>query len=518
MKNLIIIPLVFLCLVSKAQLNDIEIVWGEPYKSKKTVVTDIISTEGGDIYAIKRNLGLFNQDVYLEKYRNLEPYKSSEITFDKRERADVMKSIINVNNDLWMLEFKSNYDYASLTAQFVDKSTLQTMGERVDIFQFGIERKLRYSYGGFDYSISRNKLKTGFVTQYPGDRDEVATLGLQVRDEYFDLMWERDIDLKHSKEVVELAGFDVSNDGIAYSLIKVFDTKKTNSDKRANKFEYQLIACSAKGEATVIPINIDEGNIIQNIHFEVTDNGDVYIGGFYGASCCTIDGSFFMSIEGTTNKVSKYNIKAFSLDFITEGLSERKQNKLERRFDKGQEIGFNNVDFRDFIIREDGGIVLVGEFYDISLNNRSEANTGNPNSTHFNYKDIVVVNISADGQIEWSKKILKRQLTTDDGGFMSSFVLAVNGDNLHFIFNDHEANINAQTEKDLATYSRSKSTSVVTLVSLNAQGDMTRETIISQKELGLEIRPQSCEQVSANELILFGLKKNENQFARVLFN
>lgn len=518
MKNLIIIPLVFVCLFAKAQLKDVEIIWGEPYKSKKTIVTDIITTEGGDIYAIKQNLGVFNQDIFLEQYRDLSPYKSTEIQFDNSERADIFKNVINVDNDLWMLEFKTAYDYTSLYAQFVDKSSLTPIGERVEIFHLPLERKLRYSNGGFDYAISKDKKRTAFIIQYPGDRSGTATLGYQLRNENFDIVYEHDINLECEKEAVEIAGLDVANNGSSYGLIKIYDKKKLNNDRRNASFQYHIIGCNEKGNHINLPVKLDEGMNIQNMHFELAANGDIYIGGFYGTSCCTIDGSFFIKVDGKTNEQTTYNTKAFSLDFITEGLSDKKQNQVERRAEKGEAIGFDNVDFRDFIVRQDGGVVLIGEFYAVNINNNTEAAGGNPNGTHFNYKDIIVVSIDPKGQIEWSKKILKRQLTTDDGGFMSSFVLAVNGDNLYFVFNDHEANLTVKDANELKTYDRNMNNSIVTMVSLDGKGEMTREQVISQRELGLEIRPQSCAQVSSNELILFGLKRNENQFAKVVFN
>ena len=143
------------------------------------MVTDIISSDDGEIFAIKRNLGLFNQDIFIERYNNLEPSVSTEVKFEQKERFDVMKNIIKLGQDLWMLNFKTNYDEARLDAHYVDKQTLDPMGEVVPIFDLSIERRLRYSYGGFDYVISRDEMKIGFVTQYPGDRDEATILGIQ---------------------------------------------------------------------------------------------------------------------------------------------------------------------------------------------------------------------------------------------------------------------------------------------------------------------------------------------------
>lgn len=518
MKNLIIITLfAFAYTQSYGQLKDVDIIWGQPYKSKKTVVTDIITSENGDIYAIKKNFGMFNQEVYLEKYRNLEPYQSSQIEFSKEERYDVMKNVISLDNDLWMLEFKSNYDKTSLHAQFVDKNNLNPIGERVEIFDLDVQRRLRYSYGGFDHSINRSNNNIGFFTQYPGKDNEIAKLGFQCFDRDFYPVWEHDVDLPFTKEMVEIISFDLSNELVGYGVIKVYDKKKSKRDKNKGEYTYHLVRCDASGKSTVQQLSLEEGKTMHRIHFEVSADGSLYFGGFFGNTCCSIDGSFFIKMDGATGKIHSMSAKEFSLNFVKQGLSQKQQQKLEDKYEGGDQIGFDNVDFKDFIIRKDGGVVLVGEFYAMNLNGNQDLATPE-NASHFNYKDIMVVSISKEGEIEWSRKILKRQLTTDDGGFMSSFVLAVNNDKLHFVFNDHEKNLHAKKVADLSTYDRSDKTSVLTMVSVDPEGNLTREKIISQEELGLEIRPQSCAQVSENELILFGFKKNENQFAKVVFN
>lgn len=518
MKNLIIITLfTFAYTQSYGQLKDMNIIWGQPYKSKKTVVTDIITSENGDIYAIKKNFGMFNQEVYLEKYRDLEPYKSSQIEFSKEERYDVMKNVISLDNDLWMLEFKSNYDKTSLHAQYVDKNNLNPIGERVEIFDLDVQRRLRYSYGGFDHSINHSNKNIGFMIQYPGKDNETASLGFQCFDRDLYPLWEKDVELPFTKEMVEIVSFDLSDALVAYGVIKVYDKKKSKRDKNKGEYTYHMVRCDANGKTEVKELKLGEGKTIHRIHFEVNKDGNLYFGGFFGNSCCSIDGSFFIKMDGESGEVTSSSAKEFSLELLTQGLSEKKQDKIQQKYEDGAELGLDNVDFKDFIIRKDGGVVIVGEFYAMNLNGKQELETPE-NASHFNYKDIMVVSVSKEGEIEWSRKILKRQLTTDDGGFMSSFVLAVNNDKLHFVFNDHVKNLNAQTASDLATYDRSDKTSVLTMVSIDPQGNMTREKIISQQELGLEIRPQSCAQVSENELILFGFKKNENQFAKVVFN
>ena len=113
-----------------------------------------------------------------------------------------------------------------------------------------------------------------------------------------------------------------------------------------------------------------------------------------------------------------------------------------------------------------------------------------------------MINIDPDGQIEWAKKILKRQHTTNDGGFYSSFFMVVNGEHLNFLFN-----------------TRIKRENILNVATLDANGkEQIDELVRSKSRSKMRIRPKSCEQITDNEFIIYAVGKKSYSFARVVLN
>ena len=126
-----------------------------------------------------------------------------------------------------------------------------------------------------------------------------------------------------------------------------------------------------------------------------------------------------------------------------------------------------------------------------------------------------MVNISAEGEILWTEKIPKRQVSSNDGGFYSSYLLGIIEDKLYFVFNDNPKNLFYKGEGKVYKFTRNES--LVVVVELNSDGKQSREALFSTREANVIIRPKVCEQINSNEIILFGQKKKKQRFAIVSF-
>ena len=104
-----------------------------------------------------------------------------------------------------------------------------------------------------------------------------------------------------------------------------------------------------------------------------------------------------------------------------------------------------------------------------------------------------------------------------DGGFYSSYALTEFDDKLYFIFNDNPKNLFYKGEGKIYNFNKGKKESLVVLVELNMDGEQTREALFSMKAAEVIIRPKVCEQISKNQMILFGQKKKIQRFAKVTF-
>jgi hypothetical protein len=305
----------------------------------------------------------------------------------------------------------------------------------------------------------------------------------------------------------------VNDEGLTVFMLKVYEESRMGADHRGQEYTYEMITLDSNGKMSKFLIDLDE-YVIHSGHFEILDTSTLVCGGFYGEKRSQIDGSFYLRIDLQNGEELSSSTRKFDLAFLQEGQSAMKAKRISRKLERGKNAGLVNIYFRDFVLRSDGGVCLIGEYYDLIVTQGNDPNSSS--TTSYVYKDIVVISMDPDGHVQWSKKILKRQITTEDGGLMSGFALLAHGDKLYFIFNDHKMNLEVKDYADLRTWSRKRRTSIVTLVTINSEGDLSREMLISQKKLRLELIPMSCRQISENEMILVAYSRKENQIARLL--
>jgi hypothetical protein len=515
MKNLIITTCILLIgSTAYSQSTPIDIRWGEAFKSKRGMITDIISTRDGQMYAVKEHFGMFNSGVFIEKYADLSPVKSRELKYEVPKDGEMVKEVIALGDQLWVLNLTTSFKHATLTAEQVDMDHLSIAASDERIFELDIERRMRYSYGGYDFNINEAKDKLGMVIQYPGSRDEACVLNFQVRDEDMGIIWDKDVQFNYVKEMVDIYGVKVDADGTIYTLLKVYDPRSEGSSKRGKTHTYRLVQQSEFGEMKEAVLNVD-GQLIQHIDLSLQEDGSIILGGYYGMNCCTVKGAFHAKINSETMDVKQLVATDYSLDFIAEGYGSKMYKKMERKKEGDRPYGFDKIDFREFIVTDDGGLLLVGEQYDVAIEASNQKTMHDQSSSHFNYKDIIVTRLNADGSLAWTQKILKSQMTGEDAGLMSGYVMAELNGNYFFIFNDHKDNMGIQSAEEIKAFTRRKKDAVLAMVTIRQDGSMYKDILFKQKELPMEIRPHSCEQVSENELILFGMSKSKNQFARV---
>jgi hypothetical protein len=178
----------------------------------------------------------------------------------------------------------------------------------------------------------------------------------------------------------------------------------------------------------------------------INDERDIICGGFYSEKgTFSIKGSYFLKIDGQTQEIKAKSFKEFGIDFITQHMTQRQEKKAKKKAAKGKNIELYEYDLDNIILRDDGGAYLIGEQFFVKVVTRtttgSNGHTSTSTTTYYYFNDILVINMSPSGEIEWTEKIPKRQRTTNDGGFFSSYALSVVKDKLYFVFNDHPKNL-----------------------------------------------------------------------------
>ncbi|MDA8886570.1 hypothetical protein OAD66_07520 [Bacteroidia bacterium] len=514
--SILLITLLLFSQTAISQVSDMKLTWGEKLSAKKMLVTELLNTgEPNQFYAINQSLKLMNRETRLEKYDDLKKTEEVDLTREYKRGEYSSQEILELNNNLYSLNYNRTKPAISLTAEGIDQGDLAVSGSPETIYNFKLTKGRKSSYGEYMSSVSNEEQRIAYAIEHPGKDESKSVMTVKVFDDNFDKQWSARITLPSTKKLTSIYSMTVSDDGTVYLLTEVKRGKKERERKERN-YEFYLIVVSAEGIESKEKLKLKE-NYINDVKLNIAPNGDLMCGGLYSINGYISSGTFYMTLDAEDYSIKEHSLKEFSMEFLTEGMSDRQTSKAKRKKDKGKDLGLTHVRFRDFIAKEDGGAVLIGEYVYIYTTTTTNSNGGTTTTTHYRYNNIYVINVNADGEIEWAKKIPKYQYSTNDGGFYSGFFLVVKGDKLHFIFNDHSENagLNDASEK-IMSYTRKLKTSALMVASMDNDGNYTREILVApDKKANMRLRPKSCEQISEDEFILFGISKKFNQFARV---
>ena len=513
--------------IGQTKSKDVDILWGPELKAWKSTLSDIVGYDETGIYAIKtKRKGLYglNSTVTLEHYdKEMSQSKSVEIELEEQKKERNFEFIIHIDNEMYIFSSFANQKLKKnfLFVQGVNKKTLQPNKDLRKIAEIDYSGKSKYNSGNFDYEISKDSSKVLIYYNLPYDKGESEKFGFHVFDKALNQLWEKNITLPYKEELFDVEDYEVDNKGNIHLLALIFKEKRKEKRKGDPNYKYQVLSYLNNGtELKEYPIKI-EGKFLTDMQIAINDEQDIICGGFYSSEgTFSIEGSYFLKINGETKEIKSKEFQNFGIDFITQNMTKRQEKKTKNKAAKGKDIELYQYDLDNIVLRDDGGALLIGEQYFVRVVTRTipdgNGNTSTTTTYYYHYNDIIVINMSPDGKIEWSKKIAKKQVTRNDGGFFSSYALSIVKDKLYFVFNDNPKNLFYKGEGKLYNFNKSKE-SLVVLVTLDNEGNQTREALFSAKEADILTRPIVCEQISKNEMILFGQRKKTHRFARISF-
>ena len=513
-------------LLSLAQLktDKVDILWGQELKdSKKATLSDIVGYDNTGIYAIKtQRKGLYGarSSARLEHYDNaMNQSRSVELALPERD----LEFILQLDNQLYLFTSFRNQRLRRnlLFVQGINKNSLLPEGKPLKIAEIDYSGENKRNAGSFDFEKSIDGSKVLIYYQLPHNKRESEQFGFHVFDSKLKLLWEKEITLPYQEELFDIEDYEVDNLGNVHVLGLAYKEKRKEKRKGEPNYQYQILSYFEQGnELKEYAIDIP-GKFLTDMQITINDDRDIICGGFYSnEGTFSIKGSYFLKVNGANKAITATAFKEFGIDFITQNMRRREENKAKRKAEKGKNVELYEYDLDEIILKENGGAVLIGEQYFVEkvITSFTDA-AGNRNTTttyEYHYNDIIVINMSAEGNIEWVKKIPKRQHTANDQGFYSSYALSVVKDKLYFVFNDHPKNLYYTGSGKLFNFNKGPE-SLVVLATLDSQGKLTREGLFFAKQADILTRPLVCEQVSENEMVLFGQRKKTHRFAKLTF-
>ena len=509
----------------------IDIEFGEEYKlTKSTTLKKIITTTDDGFYTLRvqQNLaaamyGLYGvaKKYYIEFYTNdMVKTKSAEI--DPRYLKKKMGMIyFYINNDKIYAFLTAENKKAKLKTLFyqeVDKRSCRLKG--------GLRKVAEYSYAGrglwsgkghWEFDLSPDSSKLLIYHSLPYKRKESEKYGLYVVDNRLKSVWKKDVELPYTDQEYLVNGIQVDNDGNAYvvgSLTEKVDVIGLVDIRLPTQIN--MIAYTEKGrKSEKFDIELEDGYVRDYTIKVNPETGELVCAGFYGDEKLksSIDGVFYMRVDKEDMDVMSESYKELGLEFFATVATEEQLEKMEKKEEKGKDYDLHNYVFRNLVSKTDGGALLVAEQFYIT-----ERRTNRGTDYYYNYNSIVVISIDSEGEVEWAHMIPKYQRTKNDGGYKSGFALMVKDDRVHFIFNDHPKNLDWEPGdmiRPMPTLLKAKTT--VTCVTLDSEAKFVRQGLFTKEDAEVFTLPQVCEQVTDDQMLLYGQRLFKHNFMRLTF-
>lgn len=507
----------FLCFLFVANMpasaQNVHVDWGNVEKSaRRTVTTKIIGRDASGFYVLSQK-SIGRDEIYLEKYDNKSNQLfQKELVFPSPDGKKVaFENILMVDDQLLMFTSfynkKQDKNYAFVSKVSKD-GTVDNKFKQID----EITAEKKRNNGNFDFILSHDSSKILVYHNEPYEKNAQERFSVKVMDKDLNILWGKEISVPFRDKDFSISNYTVSNDNKVYMLAKIQEGKR---EKKGGKPNYKYIVLSyAEKEKEPNEYLISLGDkFISDITFELDGKNNLTCAGFYSQKNSSgVGGTFFMKIDAKSKNVTSKNIKDFDAKILGQFMSERKAKK------ESSELA--NYDIRKLITKEDGGSVLVAEQYYVIQRTYTTTTNGVTTTrtvTYYYYNDIIMVDIAKSGDINWVTRIPKMQVTTEDGGYYSSFALCIYKDKIHLVYNDNKKNVSNYDPKKMRQMGKVKKT-VTMLVTVDSKGEYTKTPLFTNKKAAAIARPKLHLQTTKDELVMQAVKGRNFMFGKLNFD
>lgn len=194
---------------------------------------------------------------------------------------------------------------------------------------------------------------------------------------------------------------------------------------------------------------------------------------------------------------------------------------------------FHNV---EILTKKDGGIILIGELYYYYY---GSSNQGSAGREYFG--DIIVLNISSKGELNWANRIPKKQVLSyyTSGPFVFastgfslfvvpnwrvteyfSYLAGINDDKITIIFNDNPKNNLSTDDQVMLKPLKKVKKATVTKYTIDLKtGEKKEELFTKAKDYDVYIKPQvSYQEGQDKSVIVFGMKGKKYKYGTLNFD
>lgn len=480
-----------------------QIKWGKEVKTpSNTYIKNVCFNENDVILIRKKSKRLFTKEKWLIDLINtssLETEKSTELSTLFNDPKIKVDKITNLKNYFFVTGLRTQNKNREIV---IKKLNPQLLPEAKTVSVDSINEDLYASH-----SILEIRDNPYLLSVFVLEKNNNLSLKIKQIDSLIEIKKTCSFTFNLPIKTSEVVKLEMVSTNLIYALIK--HSPKSGSMFEYDLYSYSIMACDLEsGLFKEFEIELPEKNIT-DIGIKSTGNNSLMVSGFYSNKKNTQDdftGVFYLNISNTNLNIIGKGIKELPVEFLKHFLSERKLKK------KKELSGFT-INF--IIPNTDGGtIILAEQNYNSQICNTDFRTGITYCNDYYYYNDIIAIRININGEIEWTSRIAKNQVSINDNGFFSSYFPFVVKNGIYFIYNDNPRNIGFVPENPNSVGNFRKAIPVK--VFMDNIGKVYPTEVIGGQKQPVILRPKVYFQRNILEGVVLG-KRNGNDVLGKIF-
>ncbi len=513
-KKTLLLLAFLISIIGKSLLaQDIKIIKGEEIKSKMSIV-QIVGEFDNRVYTVF----YAKKHYYLRTFKtDLSVDKSMEIPMKYKDKKLKMHSLVIIMDHLYSVgEFNNKKTHKKyLLYQEHDLNSLKVIKKWKVLGEIPYEKKRRS--GDFSFSYSKNKKSVLIYHFLPSKKGAKQKIAFSVLDSNMNKLWSKNVSLPYTDELFAIRDFEVDDKGNVYIIGKKWKGKAKDVINKKINFSYIILGYSENEDNIEYKLALKDKYITQ-VKLAMDNDRDLVCAGFYTntKNIYSLGGSFLLKIDHESGDVEVSETKDFSVQFITSLLSKHKQEKAKKKKKKGKTIEMPEYDLDNLVIRDDGGVILIGERYYVV--SHTYTNPSGVMTTTYTYysENLIVVNFNPDGSIKWMRRVPKSQ--SSGTSYYLSYALATYENNIYFIYNDHINNAKVKNDEDRGHFNVRLKKANLVAYRINSEGETKYLPLFPAGKGNTLVVPRHSRQLKeSKDIILFSQRGKTQKMYRVEF-
>jgi hypothetical protein len=465
--------------------------FGQAIKVKSKInYTQIIGSNEGGIILLRCRDNNFKKDVLIEKYNtklSLELSKEIPLSIPA-----FIEKVMLINQEIYVFVSAKNNttNKIDFLVQKLDMN-LNTIGgmvfmASVDEFLLSENTKLYIKN-----SINKKFFTISLVGKANQNSKEVSALYVFGFDQGLSPLYSKFFEIRYGINEIETTNSELDNEG-NFSVLLDFPKNLKQKNKDSNrKFVMYVFYYNTQ---TMLEYDIAQSDIeIDDISFVVNNlKKQINIIGFYAEANTTDNkGYFYQTIDLNTTKINQNILYNSELE------------KLRDKISFSKSLNLNDIYIRKVIARSDGGLFMIAEKFFLTRQSYTYYVNGFPQSntrTVYNYNDVMLLSLAANGTIESGDIVNKEQQSVSDGGYYSGVVSTITNDAIYTIYN---ADVNQEGD--------------VMMNKFDVKGESSKKILVKAINASVLIIPTDSKQIASNVILACAIRDKRFTLMRITF-